>query len=837
MKKYDYSRMCLTLLAVVCLLFFSPAHSLADTKIEGYDVPQRSGIMDIFSSDMLEGLTGDSQAREKKEITVMVYMCGSDLESEYGAATNDISEIACSGFDPDKVQVLVLTGGSRQWFIPGLPSNKNNVWDVRPDILFQLYEQKQPTSWEEFAPLLRQSLISAVSDASSSMGAPQTLTEFLDFVHTNYPSEKYALVLWDHGGGPNNGVCVDRLFDNDFVSVTELKNSLETSSFRDEKLEWIGFDACLMASAEVAMQIAPYAKYMVCSEETEPGCGWNYEFLETIDQDEDGLATCKRIIDCYSEALREIEKANDNKIQFTATLSCIDLEKMDQVRDACDSVFSALNSNLTEDNYVELAKERKESAGFGRAESPNALDFDLVDLGDFAARVSLGDEAAQKALIDAIQDAVVYNKTNMNGATGLTIYFPYYSARAFSYFEPEYQQISFSEPYYDFMKHFNEIQTGQAQANYSGISTGMPALGHKDVRTLLSVTLTAEQMNALSEAHLLVFEKDEAKDAYALVSYVPETTRDETTLTAEYVHRALFITDIDGNAISPALPYTALEDGRYAVEATLIRDDEAGNEVFRKKVLLYLTMNDKNGAVTIGNIFGYDEYTGSYLPRYSLNLEDFDRVEFVRSLRAPKEFGEGTLCAWEEWEEKEQEIYSLNLKDEHLMMLHNQIPLEKLNAGFLLCDYQNNWYISALLSLDDSPVIEEFKLRYDDEDTALITGGAFKVRENGAKSKGNLTMEVKNLTAQEVAFVLRNLKINGDDTDLTTEVYGTGAHEGLNADESQILMLPIPSDVLSKYDAITSITFDLVAENVETRESIKVIPVTVTLNQDLSFMK
>lgn len=815
-----------------------PVRSCAEQGADSFLVPQRRIPEENFAMDEPEPAENDSRTGEKKALTVMVYMCGSDLESDYAAATNDITEIACSGFDTDKVQVLVMTGGSRAWYIPDVPANRKSVWEIRPDILEQLFTEVNPRNWDEFAPLLRKSMIPAVSDNLSSMGAPQTLSEFLEFAYTGYPADRFALILWDHGGGPNFGICVDRLFNNDSISTDELKTSLASSPFAQEKLEWIGFDACLMASAEVAEQIAPYAKYMIGSEESEPGCGWDYSFLETIDEDADGLATGKRIIDAYMEAVDEIMKASGNSTRIISTLSCVDLGKMDKLRDACEQAFRVLNDRLTEEEFAGFAKARRGSAGFGRAASANVVDMDLVDLLDYAEHSGIEDEAVT-ALKEAIGDAIVYSRSNIEGACGLTVYFPYYSAGIFTRLEQEYRGISLSESYYDYIMHFNKIQTGSAQASFGGISTGMPALGHRDVRTLLNVTLTPEQMNALTEAHLLVFEKDGAEGGYALVSYVPDVKTEGNTLTAEYVHRALFITDIDGNRISPALPYTALADGRYTAEAVLVRNDDAGNEVCRRKALLFLTMNDKNGAVTVGDIYGYDDYTGSYLPRLSMNLEDFDRIEFTRSLRIPKEFSNGTLCAWDEWEETDQEVYTMSLKDEHLMMLHNQLAWETLNAGFLLCDYQNNRYISALITLEESGSSAEdaILVQYDDLETVMMTGVQLKIRENGAKSKANLSMEVRNLTDLEAVFVLKNLKINGEETELTAEVNGTGDHEGLRPEESQTLMLSIPGDILGKYDAITSITFDLAAENAASREGIRDIPVTITLNRDLSFMK
>ena len=42
------------------------------------------------------------------------------------------------------------------------------------------------------------------------------------------------------------------------------------------KFDFIGFDACLMATVETALMLDEYADYMIASEETEPGIGWYY---------------------------------------------------------------------------------------------------------------------------------------------------------------------------------------------------------------------------------------------------------------------------------------------------------------------------------------------------------------------------------------------------------------------------------------------------------------------------------------------------------------------------------------------------------------------------------
>ena len=42
------------------------------------------------------------------------------------------------------------------------------------------------------------------------------------------------------------------------------------------EFDFVGFDACLMATAETGLMLNSYADYMIASEETEPGIGWYY---------------------------------------------------------------------------------------------------------------------------------------------------------------------------------------------------------------------------------------------------------------------------------------------------------------------------------------------------------------------------------------------------------------------------------------------------------------------------------------------------------------------------------------------------------------------------------
>ena len=134
------------------------------------------------------------------------------------------------------------------------------------------------------------------------------LTRFLDFARENYPAESYGLILWDHGGGPMVGFGMDTAYKGDGLTLPELREALEQSAFKDDsKLEWLAFDACLMASLEVAALLSPYARYMIASQEALPGYGFDYAFLKSLSSSGlTGTEAGRAIIDhtyAYYEAL------------------------------------------------------------------------------------------------------------------------------------------------------------------------------------------------------------------------------------------------------------------------------------------------------------------------------------------------------------------------------------------------------------------------------------------------------------------------------------------------------------------------------------------------------
>ena len=190
--------------------------------------------------------------------TLLIYMVGSDLETRSGAGTDDLNEIAESGIDLKKANVLVYAGGAKKWH--------NDIVYEENNTMLQLGKK----GFEAVAKM-----------KSSNMGDAECLLEFLNYSCENYPSDSYSLIMWDHGNGPIIGYGKDMLFDNDSLTLSEMHEALKASPFgKGKKLEWVGFDACLMSSAELVCTWDNYAKYLVASQEVEPSFGWNYSFLK-----------------------------------------------------------------------------------------------------------------------------------------------------------------------------------------------------------------------------------------------------------------------------------------------------------------------------------------------------------------------------------------------------------------------------------------------------------------------------------------------------------------------------------------------------------------------------
>lgn len=370
------------------------------------------------------------EAAGPAEWTVLFYLCGSDLESKHGYATETLIDLGSvitypaawnltrlAGapiMDPDAalpVNVVVQTGGSREWHTPeelnmNVASDRLQRWHLQPSTVIGT-ETVDPFILDEELPL-------------ASMSDPETLADFIRWGAANYPAKKYVLVLWDHGGGAKTGVLLDELFNNDIMYLDELHQAMAAGGVM---FETILFDACLMANLETACAVQEYARWMVASEDLVGGKGtavedWVQQLYFTPQWDGERLG--RWICDATQ---KKIGSETLDGIRDTLTWSVIDLTHIprvlelfdrffewvgnvyknqpDEMRKVCSFLTDQFEFGMSDENMVDLAQI------FYQPYFAGAVDYDLYS-----------------GMLDALMDAVVYTtrSTGRAKALGLSFY-------------------------------------------------------------------------------------------------------------------------------------------------------------------------------------------------------------------------------------------------------------------------------------------------------------------------------------------------------------------------------------------------------------------------------
>lgn len=352
--------------------------------------------------------------------TIMVYLCGSDLESSGGMASMNLEEM-CSAVIPDDVSVLVETGGSSAWYWDGIETDMLGRYQV-----------------------IDGGLEEAETVELASMGDPSTLTDFIQWGMENYPSEHYGVILWDHGGGNADGICYDELFDDDNLTLPELGSALRDTG---STLDFIGFDACLMASLETAKAISGAGYYMVASEETEPGGGWDYEaMLNAVGEDPsmEGDALGQIVCDAFLDKCIRLDCADE------ATLSVIDLSlvgTLDSTFDEYTSGMAMAADDVQTLSSVASGADQTESYG-GNTDAEGYCN--MVDVADLVSNTQDYVQTDGTGLLEAIDEAVVYSVHGFGreNSHGISVFYP------IGVMEDEmtaYMQISDNTPYLQYI--------------------------------------------------------------------------------------------------------------------------------------------------------------------------------------------------------------------------------------------------------------------------------------------------------------------------------------------------------------------------------------------------
>jgi len=237
---------------------------------------------------------------------VMVYDDGDNSLTDFIA--NDIEEMTAGGSTGDFVMlVLADFGYDRRASFDFVVQNTTRTNDTDTDTSFiEEYERailvnNQPAKlyYVQHNKLTSLSIEDNLGLSNEpNMADPDTLISFLNFGLSTYPAENTMLILADHGLS-FKGFMQDE-YSKDYMTPSELQYAL---SVVGHHFDIIGFDACLMASASMLYEVAGHCDYVIASEMTEPGDGWDYTVFSelTTDPSLTPMDFGKKVIDAYAE--------------------------------------------------------------------------------------------------------------------------------------------------------------------------------------------------------------------------------------------------------------------------------------------------------------------------------------------------------------------------------------------------------------------------------------------------------------------------------------------------------------------------------------------------------
>lgn len=331
------------------------------------------------------------------------YLCGSDLESNGGCATVDLMEMMEVQL-PENVNVIIQTGGAAVWQNEYMDPAKLQRWLFNSEGL-QLVDEQE----------------------TANMGDAQTLYEFLEFANTNYPAEREAVLFWNHGGGSVGGAAFDEIYEMDSLDLAEMYQAFDAVWPADQEnpaLELVGFDTCLMATVDVAAVFQNFSRYLVASEELEPGNGWYYTGWlgelaanPAMEGDDLGIAICNS----YYEGCEAVGT------QDQTTLSVTDLTRLTPLLEAYESFGQEALVAASQDPgfFAELGRAAAQSENYGGNTREQGY-TNMVDMGHLARQTAWMLPSAQ-SVSDALAECVVFQVGGIYRAeaTGLSCYYPY----------------------------------------------------------------------------------------------------------------------------------------------------------------------------------------------------------------------------------------------------------------------------------------------------------------------------------------------------------------------------------------------------------------------------
>ena len=443
---------------------------------------------------------------------------------------------------------------------------------------------------------------------------PEVLARFIaEGIEANRAGH-YALIISDHGAswpgiGPDEGSDYDVL---DLAEITAgISSGLEQAGV--DKLDLLGFDACLMANYEVASAVAPLADRLVASQELEPGHGWDYTSLQLLADDPEAT-----VDELGSEIIAGFAgQAADQGTSEQITLSMVDLTQMDAVDEAVAAFAGAMEEQSTD---VAPAVGQSEATTLAFGKSPDqSQDKHLSDLGLLAA--SIGESAPEvaeqaDALVSALDGVVLDSVEGVGtaGATGLSIYLPPVVELA----DPAYADVVSSDEWRSFLDSYyaaGEAIPEEELPTFTDPDAGPEVTFDDDGTITLSGAYDPAALENITEATISYALVNDDDSITYLGEEIADFTDEGGSPTASGNYDLTFLQIDDG--VDSVYAYVDLDlsddlsTAFFDVPMTYYASTDP-DQVDPQDALLSLVLDVETGDFVSETIYIYDETSGGY---------------------------------------------------------------------------------------------------------------------------------------------------------------------------------------------------------------------------------
>ena len=406
-------------------------NKLARRSITGYQLyanPNGTGKQSVsngyfagwFYPDVYQSILRDPRrGNGTPEYTVMIYLCGTDLEDRNGSASQDLINALAAQYDLSRVNVLVLAGGTMFWHSKAMQQNNNGVnlclYYLDPDGVRNGADGsaggkggQADWSLDNVDNILtgdtadrKGSLRLLASYDQVCMGDSELLLGFLDTAYDLFPADHYWLSLWNHGTGSAGGICAGDAVSQDenasayrginiantSLSLAKIEEALNSCKIVKERgdVDILSLDACLMAGIEEAYNFSPYVRFLIASEEMTTGDVPFDKYLKAFKTGEAGLSAGELAVNAANAYIH----ARSGDGRNASTMSVYDLTTLDECADRMNAFGRAMSALLkNEKTGAQAAAYLEKSANrvfnFGHSDDSG---MDYLDLYDFLSRL------------------------------------------------------------------------------------------------------------------------------------------------------------------------------------------------------------------------------------------------------------------------------------------------------------------------------------------------------------------------------------------------------------------------------------------------------------------